>query len=71
MFLSQNSHQKLHLFLFSFKNLEARSNYTPRTIKVLKGALLSGIDKHEEKSKQKTITLGLCETLIHLSFVST
>jgi hypothetical protein len=48
----------------------ASNNYTPRTIKVLKGATLSRTDKHEEKSQQKTITLRLCETLIHLSSIA-
>jgi hypothetical protein len=43
----------------------------PRTIKILKAVTLGGTNKHEEKSEQKMIILGLGEMLIHMSHIST
>jgi hypothetical protein len=58
-------------FACFFKRLDAHNSYTLRTTKVLRVATLGKTDKHGEKSEHKMITIGLCETLIHMSFVAT
>jgi hypothetical protein len=40
------------MFFFFSKSMEARSNCTPKTTKVLKAAMLSRADKHKEKRLQ-------------------
>jgi hypothetical protein len=58
-------------FVCFFESIEVRSSYTLRTTKVLKVAMLDRTDEHKEKSEQRTIIFGLCETLIHLGSVAT
>jgi hypothetical protein len=70
-FLSQNSPDIVKSCIGFFKSLEVCINYTPRPIKIFKAAMLSGTNKYEEKSEQKTIISRLGEMLIHMSSIAT